>query len=540
MPAPYARQDIKEVPLNIVGGNKFGRYNKISNEETFNMIVSDGFLVPYAGYSNKITVSPAVGRGIYQSNADDAIYMVCGSLAYRIDKNFDVQVINQTSPLLTDTGDVFISENNNAQIVITDYKRVYVYNYAKNTKYQKGQWLQSTTASVTDPSKQFSVSFDSPGYVSFQNGRMIIANYGSQNWYLSDENEATSWPNDARHVGALQSKPDTIQACVPAPGAGNNLLVFGHNVIELWQDLGKAKFPYQRNSTFNIDFGCLNASSIAAMDDSVVWLSANEQSGATLMQFKDNNAVQISTDGMDFKFASLSNPNNCTGFLFRQDGHLGYQFTFPEDNLSYFYDFETQMFFTLTDENFNYHIAQNVVFYNNYYYFASLNDGVLYEFGTQFTNYKYSDTKSEEIPRVRICPPFRLPTQRYFIIKSVGFTVENGRPNAIEVKKFTSVVDLTSQDGNQLITQDGNLLITNQGQVDTVVELASECVDLSISRDGAENFGASIRLNMNPTGKRQSRFIWQRLGRANDVTLMFTFWGYGRFLATDGLLELYE
>ena len=33
MPAPLASQNILEVPLSIVGGNKFGRYPKISVEE---------------------------------------------------------------------------------------------------------------------------------------------------------------------------------------------------------------------------------------------------------------------------------------------------------------------------------------------------------------------------------------------------------------------------------------------------------------------------------------------------------------------------
>ena len=30
-------------------------------------------------------------------------------------------------------------------------------------------------------------------------------------------------------------KPDYIQAAVPLPGGGNNLLVFGRNGTELWQ-----------------------------------------------------------------------------------------------------------------------------------------------------------------------------------------------------------------------------------------------------------------------------------------------------------------
>ena len=63
------------------------------------------------------------------------------------------------------------------------------------------------------------------------------------------------------------------------PGGGNNLLVFGTAVAESWQDVGAALFPYQRNSTFNIDYGCLNPSSIASLDNIVVWLGVNSNTG---------------------------------------------------------------------------------------------------------------------------------------------------------------------------------------------------------------------------------------------------------------------
>lgn len=547
MPAPNATQQITEIPLVLASGNRFGRYPKISAEQTFNMLVSDSWLVPYAGYKNVATQSPnAKGRAIYQSHTDNAIYAVWGSGLYRIGNNF---IPSPVGVLQTSEGDVYITENNNGQIAVTDYQRLYVYNYT-----MPGSVLQvSVLPSEPLGPNNFLVYFDNPGYISFQNGRLIIADVGTQQWYLSVPNQATSyydpismttkwaWPNTSSYVGALQSKPDTIQACVPVPGGGNNLLVFGHNVIELWQDVGNALFPYQRQSTFNVDYGCLNASSIAALETHVVWLAANEQSGATLMVYQGNQVKSITTDGMDFKLAEITNPTNCTGFLFRQDGHLIYQFTFPEDNLSYIYDFETSMFFTVTDENLNYHIARNVVFYNNYYYFVSLNGGNLYEFGTQYTDFQYTDTRTEEIPRIRICPPFRLPTQRMFIIKSVGFTIENGQPNTIKTIEYTTPVQLVTQDGNPLITQDGNNLVTQNPQIDNVVQIASEAVDLSISRDGAENFGTSMRLNMNASGNRRSRFIFQRLGQANDCTMQFQFWGFGRFVVSPAaIMEIYQ
>ncbi len=533
-PAPKMQQEVQEVPLKLVGGNKFGRYVKISIEETFNMIISDDALVDYAGYANVLTQSPtSPGRGIYSSGPGSLILAVWGANVYTIQASGSILSANFRGSLLTSSGDVFIAENNNKQIGITDGVNLYVYNW--------GDHSFTLLSYDVDPSI---FPIPTPGYISFQNGRFIIVNLGTTNWYLSEENDALTWLNTAQRVGSLQTKPDTVQAAVPVPGAGNNLVVFGHNVMELWQDVGAALFPYQRTSTFNVDYGCLNASSVASLDNYIVWLGANEQSGATVMMYSGNQATSISTDGIDFKLNNLTNPNNCTGFLFRQDGHVIYQFTFPDDNLSYIYDLETKTFFTVTDENFDYHIARNVVFFENNYYFVSLKGGDLYRFGTQYTNFQYDFDNIREIPRARVCPPIRLPSQRMSIIKSVGFTIENGQPN--DIKTFNTVIkgigDIICTESSIEIATEGGTLLSTEGSSSNqnTYTVTSEAVDLSISRDGGETFGSSWRLPMNPVGKRKSRLIWQRCGQANDATIMFRMIGFGRFICFDGVAEVYQ
>ena len=534
MPAPNASQKIEAIPLKMAGGNKFGRYPKISDEQTCNMIVSDGALVDYAAYENVLTQSTnSIGRAIYSSSVGNIMVVVWGSQVYSIDQYLTPHVIGN---LETSSGDVYISENNNYEIAITDGVHLYVFNYKV-----------PTTPILKVSGVDFNIGtfpVTTPGYISFQNSRLIIVDLFTQHWYLSGLNAATVWSSSANQQGSFQSKPDTIQAAVPTPGGGNNLVVFGNNVVELWQDLGLALFPYQRNTTYDVDYGTLNASSIASLDRFIVWLAANEQSGAVIMIYSGNETKQISTDGINFKLANLTNPHNCNGFLFKQDGHIIYQFTFPDDNLSYAYDINTDLFFTVTDENLNYHIAHNVVFFNNYYYFVSFKGGNLYRFGTQYTNFKYDSQTILQMPRFRIPEPFRLPTQRMFIIKSLSFTLENGQPNNIET--FTNVsnaeTDISTEDLQFITTEDNEFLVTET--YDPVISysytISSESVDLSISRDGGENFGNSLSLAMNPVGIRKSRFIYQRLGQANDITVQLRFNGFGRFVIFDGLLEIYQ
>lgn len=491
---------VQQVPLKIVGGNLFGRYGKLSDEQTFNMIVSDNGLVDYAGYAAVAQMtSTTKGRGIHTSSIGNFMLAVVGGQAYRINTNLVPLFIGN---LATNKGDVSIAENNNREIVITDGINIYVYNYF------------DSSFKISGVDFMFSYTFTfNPGYITFQNTRFLVAANGTNNWVLSASNDATTWPADASHVGELQTKPDTVQAAIPFPGRGNLMFLLGKTVTESWTDTGAALFPYQRSSSFNVDYGCLNPNSIAWQDNYIVWLGQSEESGIVLLYTTGGETKQISTDGIDFVLSQLKNPQDCTGFMVKIDGHLMYHFTFNTDNLSYLYDFNTKMFFTVTDEFSNYFIARQVVFFNNDYYFVSFNDGKLYRMGTQYTNYTYSLPNADvliqkEIPRIRICPPVRLPSQNYFIARSASFTIENGQPNTIT---FTN-----------------NIVDTNMA------------IDLLLSYDGGTTFGSSYRYNLNFTGKRKSKLIYYRLGQANDMTPQIQFWGSKRFIAFDGVIECHS
>ena len=318
-PAPKRQVEPQEIPLPIVGGSTFGRYNKISDSQTWNMIVSENALVDYAGYKyvfQKPLVANGVGRGIYTSVNGGIMIAVIGSAVFSIDGNL---MATPVGVLQTSVGDVFISENNANQIAIADKSFLYVYNYGDNSFLQSIPFPNPLPDIITPaPTGYFYGPAPFPGYVSYQLGSIIVAELSGQDFWISGLEDATQWDiNDVEnqaYIGNIGLKPDKIQAAVPVPGSGNSLAIFGHTVMELWQNVGTALFPYQRSSTFNVDYGCLNASSIAALDSYIVWLSANEQGGATVMRISGAGAREesISTDGIDFKLANISDPTNCT------------------------------------------------------------------------------------------------------------------------------------------------------------------------------------------------------------------------------------
>ncbi len=460
----------KQLPVSVVGGNGFGRYPIISREETFNMIVSDGFLVPFAGYKKVLAIAEkGQGRGLFNSVRFGNLVAVIDNGVYIIGTTLHAQRIGS---LETFEGDVLISENEKEEIALCDHKDIFIFNYRESTF------------------KKAKLDFV-PSYICYHNGRFVAPDSQNAEWRLCDEANSLLWPADASHVGEFQTKADNPLAVIPLPGRGNTIVVMGAIVTECWSDIGLNLFPYQRASSFNMDYGCLNPATIASSDQFIVWLAANEKSGPVIMLSDGGSIKQISTEGMNFKLAKLKNPSNAYSFLFKQDGHLLYVITFPEDQVTYAYDFTTQLFFTLTNNAMGAHIAKRAVFYNNSYYFISFIDGHIYEL-----NSRYTDDDNQEISRIRVTPAIRSPHSEFFIAQKFLLPVEQGNSRSLQR------------------------------------------IDLSLSKDGAESFSSNVSKTLNPIAHRQNRLIWWQLGRANNLTIQLRFWNLDRFVVGNGLLGI--
>jgi hypothetical protein len=546
-------------PINVVGSSTFGVYPKISIEKTYNMYISDGWLVDYLGYKS-ISNLGTRGRGIFTSTILNRMIAVIDENVYLINVIFDPNSNDpyqfnplQIGTLLTFTSDVFIAENNGGQIAISDGSAIYIYNPNAAIPFQT---FNSAALGFI------------PGYITFHDTYFIAAASqdafytppANNTWRLSASNDGTSWPADEAHIGLLQTKPDNTAAVLRFPSRGNMIFVMGTTVTEPWFDVGYQLFPYQRNTNANIDYGCISPATIAATDELVVWLAKNEKSGPVIV-FSDGGMVQrISSDGIDNVLGGLQNPESSEAFIFRADGHIFYHINFYGDNLTLFYDFNTQKFFHASDHNMNYFIAKEVAFFNNQYYFVSRNDGNIYAFSTAYTTYD-----GKEIPRIRVCKSIRRPTQENFIVNDVGFTIEQGTTEPIyhnlgPAHLITQADDpLITEDINTFfITQANDLIVTEDGF--NLVEQEDDFtafdflitdqdvfsgpiyprVDMSISIDGGYSFGSYVSYNMNPLGKRKNMLRWWRLGLANDWTPQFRFWGFGRFVATDGIANIRE
>jgi hypothetical protein len=487
-------------PLNVVGSSTFGIYPKINAEKTINMFVSDEWLVNYAGYQKRREIlTGGEGRGLFHSIRGQFLIAVISSGVYKVDTNLNSTFLFN---LETTHGEVSIDENLSGQICIVDGRDAWIY-YSENNSHAK-QTLLFNGLNVE------------PNYVVYHNTFFLISSgrtaANPQNWYAYEY--ATDTTIILNTQFSLQTKPDTAIAVKRIPGRGNNVLILGNTVAEVWTQVGGLE-NYRRISSFNIDYGCVSIHTIASNDNFLVYLGQNENNAPTIMMTDGSKNTSISTDGIDKLLQTIERPDRSTAFFYRQDGHLFYHITFydEQDNVSLFYDFTTKKFFHAADECLNYYPARQIVYFNEKLYFVSLNDGCLYEMGNQFVTYNYSLTDTSLtggniIPRIRVCSTIRNQTNTRFRIGGISMKIEQGHN-----------LNFGSQGGN--------------------VATSNPQVEFSFSKNGNQSFGNISTKILNSVGKYRNELNWYRLGHANEFTAKFRFDGFQRFVVSNAIAEVY-
>lgn len=579
----------QQVPVNVVGSSVFARYSKISSERTQNMFVTtngaprdaenfEEWLVNFPGYARILNFIPypdplpvpperpnklpaGTGRGLFHSNRGNLAVAVINSTVYRIASNLGVTAVGIIS---STSGEVYMAENLSNQICIVDGVNCWIYNYVT------GQFT------VQDLNNANLI----PNYVEYHNtfflfGNGITTNAGSQ-WfaYISSGTNTITQVNPGTSALALQTKADRALAVKRIPGRGNNVLVMGETVCEVWTQVPGQLQPYIRNPSININYGCLSVATIAEGGNYIAWLGANEDESPVLMVYDGNQAARISTDGIDYLLSTVKAPATSTAMLYRQDGHLFYQLTFYDqrDNFTILYDFDTQMFFNLSDQYGACHPARSMMYFNLSVYFISLKNAALYKMSSDITyinenlprtsvTSEYNEALIFNIHRARIASNIRQANSTRYRANSLVLTLEQGTD-----PDFTEA-DLQQILGNNIITEHAynppdDDVVTESGQV-MITETAFNTdqgiiidpinvlipgattgiiymprIDLSFSLTGGISWSNKAARTLHPYGYIQNILMWESMGVANDMVFKFEFWGTYRFIVNNALVDI--
>lgn len=576
----------KQVKVDVVGGSNFARYNKISAERTYNLFITtngekqgseeyEEWIVNFPGYRRVLNVLPypnpypsnppvypsqvpaGSGRGFFNCTRGGFAILVVNSAVYRLSSTLNKILLGNIS---TSAGEVFIAENLNNQVCIVDGTNAYIYYYGNNAA--PNLTIQNVAAGL-DPSDPLVTGDLVPNYVEYHNTFFLFGNGNTANigaaWYAYIPDTDTTIKEQTQF--ALQTKADFALAVKRIPGRGNNVLVLGSTVSEIWTQVGGLQ-NYIRQPSVNINYGCASVSTIAESDQMLAWLGINQDEAPVIMVYDGNTAQRISTDGIDYLLSQIKSPSTSTALFYRIDGHLFYQLTFygPGDNLTLIYDFNTQMFFNLSDQYLNYHPARQIIYFNQKIYFISLNNAAIYEMSSNYTTidenlYPLSETSPIdaglvfEMQRMRITSSIRQGTSARFRVNYFVMTLEQGTDDEYS--------GIAANPNYHIITEAAN----NPPLTDTVTEgsvyyiVASNVpgivdpyfnpnlpytphIDLSISLDGGITWSSYVRHDLNTLGNRKNILNWESLGMANDMCFKIREWSRSRTIWNNAIIDV--
>ena len=526
----------QQIPVNVVGSSTFGRYNKISSEKTYNMFISDDWIVNFAGYKKVYQLLPAgEGRGIFRSVRGNFMLAVVNSFVYRINVALAPILVGT---LATNQGAVFMDENLNNQICIVDGLNYYIYNHSLPPNMTQGAPVAGFI----------------PNYVAYHNTFFLFGNGDTTGngaaWFAYSFATATTLVLTSTLT--LQTKPDYARAVVRIPSQSANVMVFGEAVCEVHTQVG-GTLNYRRDNTKSVDFGCLNVDTIDAADSYVAWLGVNDSTGPVIMVYSGQGAAPISSDGIDYLMSTIRFPTESSAMFRRVDGHLFYQLTFfnPADNVTLAYDFTTQKFYHLSDENLNYHPARDYAYFNQKTFMLNLNNCSIYETSTDITviDENLSPAVDPElihvIQRIRITENIMQEDSDKFIVNYLAVTIEQGNDPDVTGLSLDMIDPIITESiftppDTQIITEDGFDIVSQDSWHGEAAYVApyQPRVDLSISLDGGITWSATVSRELNPSGYRKNILNWNRLGACNSITFKFRFWGTNRFVVNNGVIEV--
>ncbi len=175
------------------------------------------------------------------------------------------------------------------------------------------------------------VGIDSTSYSGYTGGghaQKIIAQAGGQ-WFISALNDSAAI--DPLDFATAESNPDALVRCLVN---NRDVLLFGTNTIEPWQDVGTSPFPFQRVTGAIIQKGCLAPLSPARLNTAVFWLGDDH----IVYKMDNYTPVRVSDFPQEDIIREAPTAADAFGMTYSQDGHNFYALTLPTANRTLVWD----------------------------------------------------------------------------------------------------------------------------------------------------------------------------------------------------------
>lgn len=232
---------------------------------------------------------------------------------------------------------------------------------------------------VTMSSEAFATIADasfpaSPGTVTFQDGRFIINDENTGQFYLSELNSFSDWTPQT--FATAEGDPDDLRCAI---SNATYLYLIGSKVSEVWYNTQNADFTYERVNGAILPAGTSYFATVAQIGGSIFFIGSGSVGRGSVWMISGTTLAKISTPAVE---ADVYRWNSSTsfGFCYEERGHTFYQITDSSTGLStWCYDIGLGVWHKKTSSALGYHRASIIL---NAYQHGSPPTAGLYAFDT--------------------------------------------------------------------------------------------------------------------------------------------------------------
>ena len=444
----------------FIGGSYEARGHSLDAQRTVNLYVemsgsgtsrAPSALYGMPGLTRWATLAGGGIRGLLRVSPDLAL-AVAGPNVYRLDAQAAAALVGA---LDTNTGPVSMASNG-AQALIVTGAAGYVFDVAAGS-----------LARITDP------DFSGADAVAFVDGYFIVNKPGTGQFQISNLYGADF---DALDFATAEGTPDLLVSLIVDH---RELWLFGQTSTEVFFNSGNADFPFERIQGAFIEHGCIAPQSVAKLDNSVFWLSADDKGQGVVMRATGYQPQRVSTHAVETAISGYADISDAVAWTYQQEGHAFYVLSFPSADRTWCFDASTGLWTerawrnpatgVLGRHRGGCHMAfagRNIV--------GDWETGKLYALDLD----AYTDD-GDALPRIRRCPHLAHPDALWQFFHRL-----------------------------QLVMDAGVGTVSGQG--------AAPVAMLRWSDDGGATWSNEITVSIGRIGERRARVLWRRLGKSRD------------------------
>lgn len=212
--------------------------------------------------------------------------------------------------------------DSNNQIVFIDGTNGYSYNVGTNT----------ATFPIADGNfPQTAIDIAS------QDDYILAANRNSIKFNQSNLSDSLTW-NSLNFANKISQADDLVAIL----SHESKVWLMGSKTSEIWYNSGAATFPWAKDTTVFLHYGCMAAATVIENQNYLMLWGVNKNGGYTCYQTLPRiyfyNPAPVSPQPIDFLVNSFSVVSDAYSYLWEKNGHQVYETTFPTGGYTFCYD----------------------------------------------------------------------------------------------------------------------------------------------------------------------------------------------------------